>query len=251
MVAKPSLDGLRVLITRPQQQAKDLCEMVEDAGGIAIPFPVINIKPIATQNWSNIALAEQDMIIFVSRNAVTFFIAGIEGDLPVNIQLVAVGAATATSMSEHGLRVDIQPPEPAGSESLLAMPALNNVKDKKVLIVRGQGGRELLADTLTTRGAKISYIEIYQRSLSTPSNAQIEQAKTADCILVTSIAGLDNLSKLIDGDSLKSKKLIVVSERIRQYAIQDSFQNIVVADDASDVALIHKLNRMEQNDGKS
>jgi len=172
MVAKPSLDGLRVLITRPQQQAKDLCEMVEDAGGIAIPFPVINIKPIATQNWSNIALAEQDMIIFVSRNAVTFFIAGIEGDLPVNIQLVAVGAATATSMSEHGLRVDIQPPEPAGSESLLAMPALNNVKDKKVLIVRGQGGRELLADTLTTRGAKISYIEIYQRSLSTPSNAQ-------------------------------------------------------------------------------
>jgi uroporphyrinogen-III synthase len=250
MVTKPSLDGLRVLITRPQQQAKDLREMVRNAGGVAILFPVIDIKPIATQNWSNITLTEQDMIIFVSRNAVSFFIAGKQDDLPDHIQLVAVGAATAMCMREHGLRVDIQSPAPAGSESLLAMSALKNVKDKKVLIVRGQGGRELLADTLTARGAKIDYIEIYQRSLPTPSGEQIDQATTADCIMITSVAGLDNLSKLIDGDNLKDKKLIVVSERIRQYAMQAGFQDIVVTDDASDAALMQQLNRMERNDGK-
>ncbi len=250
MVTKPSLDGLKVLITRPQQQAKELSEMVRDAGGVAIPFPVIDIKPIATQDWPNIALVEQNMIIFISRNAVTFFIAGIQQHLPDNIQLVAVGAATAMCMRKHGLRVDIQAPAPAGSESLLAMPALKNVKDKKVLIVRGQGGRELLADTLVARGAKINYIEVYQRSMPTPSTEQIDQAKMADCVVITSVSGLDNLSKLIDGDNLKNKKLIVVSERIRQYAMQGGFQHVVVADDAGDVALMQQLNRMEQNDGK-
>lgn len=250
MVTKPSLDGLRVLVTRPEQQAEKLCEMVSDAGGIAIPFPVIAIKPIARENWSNIVLAEQDMIIFVSINAVKFFLAGKQDDLSDKTQLVAVGSSTAKYMREQGMRADLQPPAPAGSESLLAMPALSTVKDKKVLIVRGQGGRELLADTLTARGAKISYIELYQRSLPTPSTEEIEQAKTADCIVVTSVAGLNNLSILIDGDSLKSKKLIVVSERIRQYAMRGSFQHVVVADDASDIAIMQQLNRMEQIDGK-
>ena len=249
-MTKPSLDGLKVLITRPQQQAKELCEMVRDAGGVAIPFPVIEITPIATQDWTNIALAEQDMILFISRNAVTFFIAGMQEQLPDNIQLVAVGAATAMHMREHGLRVDIQSPAPAGSESLLAMPALKNVKDKKVLIVRGQGGRELLADTLRARGAKIGYIEVYQRSLPIPSIEQIDQAKMADCTIITSVAGLDNLLKLIDGSNVKSKKLIVVSERIRQYAMHVGYQQVVVADDASDVALMQQLNKMEQSDGK-
>lgn len=247
---KPSLDGLRVLITRPQQQAKDLCEMVRDAGGVAIPFPVIEIKPIATQDWPNIALADQDMIIFISRNAVTFFIEGIQDNLPDNIQLVAVGSATARCMRKHGLRVDLQSPSPAGSESLLALSALKNMKDKKVLIVRGQGGRELLADILVARGAKINYMEVYQRSLPIPSTGQIDQAKTADCVVITSVAGLDNLSKLIDGDNLKSKKLIVISERIRQYAMQGGFQYVVIADDASDLALMQQLNRMEEKDGK-
>lgn len=250
MVTKSSLDELRVLVTRPEQQAEKLCAMVTDAGGVAIPFPVITIKPIARENWSNIVLAEQDMIIFVSINAVKFFIAGKQDKLSDKIQLVAVGASTARYMREQGLRVDLQPPVPAGSESLLAMSALKNLKDKKVLIVRGQGGRELLADTLAARGAKIRYIEIYQRSLPIPSTEEIEQAKTADCIVITSVASLKNLLMLIDGDSLKSKKLIVVSERIREYAMHGGFQHVAVADDASDVALMQQLNRMEQIDGK-
>ena len=160
MVTKPSLDGLKVLVTRPEQQARSLCDSITSAGGVAIALPVLDIVPILPWHESAFSLAKQDMIIFISRNAVTHFMSGLQTRLADNVQLAAVGAGTAATMREHGLRVDIQPPAPAGSESLLTMPELNTVQDKNVLIVRGDGGRELLADTLLARGANISYLEV-------------------------------------------------------------------------------------------
>lgn len=250
MVTKPSLNGFKVLITRPEKQAQKLCDMVTEIGGEAIALPVIDIVPIAANQWDNVTLPEQDMIICVSRNAVRYFMAGIQQDLPDNVQLVAIGSGTAAFMRDNGLRVDIQPPSPAGSESLLATPDLNNVTDKKVLIVRGEGGRELLAETLTARGAKISYIEVYQRNLPIVSMAKIEQAKMADCVIVTSVAGLDNLCRLMTNGILNKKWLIVVSERIRKHAISLGFQHISVADDASDIAIMQQVIKVEQNNGK-
>lgn len=250
MVTKPSLDGLKVLVTRPEHQARSLCDSITCAGGVAIALPVLDIVPILPWHESALSLADQDMIIFISRNAVTHFMAGLLTSLADNVQLVAVGAGTAATMREHGLRVDIQPPPPAGSESLLAMSELNTVQDKNVLIVRGDGGRELLADTLLARGANISYLEVYRRGLPLRSKQEIEQAKTADCIVITSIAGLDNLCKLIDIDQLTPKWLIVMSERIRQHALNLGFQQCVVVADASDAAVMQQVNRMERSDGK-
>jgi uroporphyrinogen-III synthase len=250
MVTKPSLDGLRVLVTRPEHQARSLCDSINAAGGVAIALPVMDIMPILPWQESLLSLAEQDMIIFISRNAVTHFMAGLQTSLADNVQLVAVGAGTAETMREHGLRVDIQPPPPAGSESLLTMPELNMVQDKNVLIVRGDGGRELLADTLLARGANISYLEVYRRGLPLRTKQEIEQAKTVDCIVITSIAGLDNLCKLIDIDQLTLKRLIVMSERIRQHALNLGFQQCVVVADASDAAVMQQVNRMERSDGK-
>lgn len=250
MVTKPSLDGLSVLVTRPEQQAKSLCDCIDADGGVAIALPVLDILPISPTNREDMALADQDMIIFISRNAVTYFMTGLHASQFDHVELVAVGAGTAATMLEHGLRVDIQAPPPAGSESLLAMPELNNVQNKNVLIVRGEGGRELLADTLIARGANIRYVEVYRRGLPSPSKEQLERAKSADCIVITSIAGLDNLCQLINLDALTSKSLIVMSERIRQYAQQLGFQQCVVAADASDAAVMQQVNRMERNDGK-
>jgi uroporphyrinogen-III synthase len=250
MVTKSSLDGLKVLVTRPEQQARSLCDSITSAGGFAIALPVLDIVPILPWNESTLSLAEQDMIIFISRNAATHFMTGLQTSLADNVQLVAVGAGTAATMRELGLRVDTQPPPPAGSESLLTMPELNTVQDKNVLIVRGDGGRELLADTLLARGANISYLEVYRRGLPYLSKQEIEQAKTADCIVITSIAGLNNLCRLIDIDQLTPKWLIVMSERIRQYALNLGFQQCVVATDASDAAVMQQVNRMERSDGK-
>lgn len=250
MVTKPSLDGLKVLVTRPELQAKSLCESITAAGGVAVAFPVLDIEPISLENGIGIAITDQDMIIFISRNAVTYFMTGLQTPLADEVELVAVGSGTAAAMLQHGLRVDIQAPPPAGSESLLAMPELKRVQDKNVLIVRGEGGRELLANTLITRGAKIRYIEVYRRALPSPSKRECDQAKSADCIVITSIAGLDNLCKLIDVDELTSKWLIVMSERIRQYAKKMGFQQCVIVADASDAGVMQQVIRMEHSDGK-
>lgn len=239
-----------MLVTRPEQQAKSLCDSITAGGGVAIAMPVLDIVPILPWDTSELSLTEQDMIIFISRNAVTHFVAGLVVGLTDKVQLVAVGSGTAATMREHGLRVDIQPPPPAGSESLLTMPELKKVQDKKILIVRGDGGRELLADTLVARGAKINYLEVYRRGLPSRSKMEIEQAKTADCIVITSIAGLDNLCQLIDIEELAPKWLIVMSERIRQYALTLGFQQCVVVADASDAAVMQRVNQMERNDGK-
>ncbi|NQY25584.1 MAG: uroporphyrinogen-III synthase [Piscirickettsiaceae bacterium] len=241
MAAKPSLNGLKVLVTRPESQARNLCDLIAADGGEPVAFPVIDIKALPVEQWNDVSLSKQAMLIFISRNAVIHFVANFHTTLRDEIQMVAVGSATATAMKECGLSVDIQAPSPAGSESLLAMAELQNVAGKEIVIIRGQGGRELLADTLTARGANIQYIEVYQRQLSSPNNDKIEQAKQADFSIVTSVASLENLCQLIDGDGLKYKRLIVISERIKQRALELGFQTISVANDASDNAIMQKV----------
>lgn len=246
MEAKISLDGLKVLVTRPVQQAQPLCDQIIAAGGVAIALPVLDIVPILPWDESAFNLAEQEMAIFVSRNAALIFKANLPTNLADNLQWVAVGPGTAATMQECGFPVDIQPPSPSGSESLLTMPEFHAVQDKKIVIVRGEGGRELLANTLFERGAEVHYLDIYRRALPERATLDIERAKTADCMVVSSIAGLNNLCKLIDIEHLKSKWLIVVSERIRQHALMLGFQQCEVAADADDDAVMQQINRMER-----
>ncbi|MBL1320226.1 MAG: uroporphyrinogen-III synthase [Methylophaga sp.] len=248
MVAKSSLDGLKILVTRPQHQANSLLELIAEAGGEAIAFPTLDIVPLAVGDAGE--LNTQDMIIFVSQNAVTYFDNALKQQLANNILNVAVGASTAKCMQEQGFNDVIQAPSPAGTESLLAMPDLKNVEGKRVLIVRGQDGRELLAETLTARGAKTRYLEVYQRALPAPTQEMVKQALSAQKIIISSVNSLVNLCQLIGEKNVRNKHLIVVSNRIKQYAIGQGFKNIDVADDASDKALMQQIEKVGQTNGR-
>ena len=197
MTAKLSLKGLKVLVTRPKDQAQHLCELITQLDGKAIAFPVIEIVESDEKKWPRLNLDTVDMIIFVSRNAVSGFINGFKLPIPDRIQLVSIGAGSAQSMQEHGLHVDIQPEQSIGSEGLLLMPDLTVMSGKRVLIVRGQGGRELLADTLRQRGAIVSYLEVYQRILPSPTETACQLALEAEAIICTSVAGVKNLALLL------------------------------------------------------
>jgi len=247
MVAKLPLNGLKVLVTRPEQQAQNISDMITASGGQAIAFPVIDIVPTERQAWPQFVLAEQDMIIFVSRNAVTHFVSALKAPLAEHIQLVSVGAGSAASMRSHGLRVDIQPDQSIGSEGLLLMSELDDMVGKKVLIVRGRGGRELLADTLVQRGASVHYLEVYERALPKPSAKQCEQALISDCVVCTSVEGVKNLSKLLQKGlkTLLDKPMLVVSERIKNYAATLGFQHIIVTTNVSDDAVLEQLIKMD------
>ena len=247
MADNAPLNGLKVLVTRPQQQAKKLCEMIEASGGKTIAFPVIDIVPTDVNTWPQYDLAQLDMIIFVSRNAVSNFVNTLTIPLVEKIKLASVGAGSAASMRQHGLRVDIQPKQSLGSEGLLVMAEFDDMANKNVLIVRGKGGRELLADTLIQRGATVCYLEVYQRNLAKPSAQQCKQALMSECVVCTSVEGVKNLTVLLQKSlkTLLDKPMLVVSERIKNYAQSLGFQRIIVTADVSDNAVLEKLINME------
>ena len=242
-----ALQGWNVLVTRPEEQAQKLKELIVDAGGDAIAFPTIEVVPLEFEADNKVDLTQYDVIIFVSRNAVNYFGDRVTPSVSGSTLLVSVGKGSAESMRSHGLRVDLQPAHSIGSEGLLMMPQLLDMTDKKVLIVRGKGGRELLADTLAQRGAEVRYIEVYERALPSPSVMQCEQALMANSIVCTSVEGVKNLGLLLQ-DSLKilfDKPMLVMSERIRDYAASLGFEHVVVTNTSSDSAVIDQLTKMD------
>lgn len=236
--------GLKVLVTRPAHQAQSLCDRIEQAGGQAIKFPVIEIKPVAGKVWSDIKLPAQSMLIFVSRNAAVYFAAAWQGALAGDTKMIAVGAGTATAMRDAGLRVDGQP-EKENSEGLLSLLANEDMVGKEVWIVRGIGGRAHLATGLRAMGATVDYIEVYQRMLPNVTEAMCEKALVADCVVVTSVVGLDNLLALLPGVSAQ-QPLLVISDRIAQHAIQCGFKQVIVSTGASDEAIILALHEIKR-----
>lgn len=169
-MTEQALSGVGVLVTRPLSQTSELVNAIEAQGGTAICFPAIEIVPrddakIAAESA---ALQHPDIVVYVSRNAVRYGLAQ-AGDALV----AAVGPATAAALEAAGHNVDVLPAAGFDSEHLLAEPALTNVADKVVRIVRGSAGRDLLADTLRARGAQVDYLSVYERQLPNYSDAEL------------------------------------------------------------------------------
>ncbi len=161
-MAKAELEGVGVLVTRPRMQATELVSAIEGAGGSAFCFPVLDIAAI-DENIVSARVAElgkPDIVIFVSRNAVEYGIRYTDGG-----RIATIGPATAAPVAAAGQFVDIQPAAGFDSEHLLAEPDLNDVAGKRIRIIRGTNGRELLAEELSRRGANVEYLSVYERRL--------------------------------------------------------------------------------------
>jgi uroporphyrinogen-III synthase len=165
---KHILSGRAVLITRPAAQAGQLAHLVAQAGGEPVLFPAIEIEPLAPSPQAAALLARLDtcdLAVFVSANAVTHGLPLIRsaGGWPARLRAVAVGAATAAALRAQGIDQVLAPERGADSEALLALPEMQAVRGLRVVVFRGVGGRELLAETLRSRGAEVDYIECYRR----------------------------------------------------------------------------------------
>lgn len=250
MVTDASLAGQKILITRPKQQSDQLAELIDQAGGKPILFPVIAINPLPGSDWTQPAfdLDQANWLIFVSRNAVASFMVGWKAELPKQLKLAAVGGGTAQAMQESGLKVDCQPEISSGSEGLLMLPEMQDVAGCKIIIIRGVGGREHLADTLSARGASISYMEVYRRDTALQDKASRQRAMAADKLICTSVAGIDNVCHILSEDmaDLLKKPLVVVSNRIKLHAESKGFQCVLVSKDASDAAMLQTLIGMDK-----
>jgi len=223
-VSDASLAGLRVLVTRPVDQAEELATAIEAAGGVAIRFPAIRISGLEPNVIATAfaALPEPDIAIFVSSNAV---IHGLSCVRKSNAQLAAIGPATAATLQQAGRPADISPGSGFDSEQLLKQPALQNVRGKRIVIVRGQSGRALLGDTLTDRGASVHYLAVYRREKSTVPAEEIVRLDSAwqdhgiDCVTVMSVETLQGLMQLLPPtslDRLRETPLVAPGERVIQ-----------------------------------
>lgn len=246
-----NLAGRGVLITRPEAQAGALCRLVEAAGGRAVRFPAVVIEPVREPGPARKLLAQPwDLILFVSRNAVMHALPLLpRHGLPGAQRLGAIGAATAKALTAAGRTPDLLPAGRFDSESLLALPELEKLDGRRVLVVRGTGGRSLLGDTLAARGAQLAYAEVYRRDLPETDLAPLLARWRQDVQLTTATSGeiLSNLLTLLgrDGrDLLLATPLVVVSERTARSAVEQGFARVEVAEEASDPAVLAALCRI-------
>jgi uroporphyrinogen-III synthase len=200
-----ALQGVGVLVTRPEQQAMPLCRLLEIQGASTLRLPAVEIKPIGNRRETAAqlgALAEFDVIIFTSTNAVRFGVSLL--DQKRGLTLAAVGPATERALNQAGYRVAVQPP-PGGtidSEGLLQHPRLEHPAGRRILIIKGSNGRPFLRDELARRGAHVVAADVYQRVPTSPSPAVLAAllasftAGAVQVITATSLEIAGNLLRL-------------------------------------------------------
>ena len=208
-----TLQGRGILITRPREQAQGLAKLIEAAGGRAILFPAIEIQAVPLPN-----LAEFDLAIFVSPTAVKQALAAMKW--PQRAKAAAVGRGTQRELERHGIKGIIAPESGADSEALLAVPELQRVAGRRIVILRGEGGRSLLGDTLAARGAHVEYAECYRRVRPQTDSGPLLTAfakGAVHAVTVSSAEGLENLFEMLGAagrEHLKKTPLFVPHPRI-------------------------------------
>ncbi|MBV5307964.1 uroporphyrinogen-III synthase [Chromatium okenii] len=247
MAAPCDLGGRGVLVTRPAAQAEPLCQLLTAAGGRAIRFPTIAIAPVATPQTAALLAEMWDVLYFVSPNAVEQALAQVPDGRWAQVKWVAaVGRGTARVLTAAGRAPDLVPNDRYESEALLAMPELADMRGQRVLVVRGEGGRALFADTLTARGATVHFAEVYRRVQPDVDPAPL-LARWADevaVVMATSDEVLLNLAAMVGAtgrEQLLQTPLVVIAERTALTAQKLGFKVVKVAARAEDAAIVQAV----------
>jgi uroporphyrinogen-III synthase len=242
----PPLLGATVLVTRPAEQAGPLCARIEALGGEALRFPTIAIEPLVASP------AEPcDLVVFVSVNAVAHGKQLLPALGPVRV--AAIGKATAAALREAGIAVDYVPEAGFTSEDLLAHPDLRLTAGMRALIIRGDGGRELLRETFGARGLDVQVREVYRRVRPPVAPAALTalEARWAegeiDIVTLTSVVTFEHLRAMLSEhgrDMLQTTPVLVVSQRIATAVRAAGHRgDVIVAPAADETSIIGALER--------
>ena len=249
-----SLTGLRVILTRPRHQCEGLIAGLEARGAKARCLPVIEIEPVADPAPAMEALAaisRFDIAVYTSTNAVRGALSlqpslARAADSPA---VAAVGPATAQALEAAGISVAIIPMENFSSEGLLRHPRLeaSAVRGKRVLIVKGEGGRGLLAERLSAAGAAVESVNVYRRSRPEGRISRLLGGSPGEFDLLvltsgTAVAHLLELASAKEKDQILGMTLVVSSERIARIARERGARRApIVAAGPGDDALVEAV----------
>jgi len=234
------LDGLGVVITRPREPAEALAAALAREGARPIVFPALAIEDIPPSPALAGVLArlpQAGLAIFVSAHAVQKGLAAARarGPWPANVPVAAVGEATAEALRNSGFAQVISPPERHDSEGLLALPELSQVRGQRVVIFRGEGGRERLREALEARGATVAYVECYRRvKPHADASALVAAFGRGEVQAVSALSGetLENFVAMVGpagAPLLGAATLVVPHEAIAAHRDARRFGRVVVA----------------------
>lgn len=240
-----SLAGLHVLNTRPAHQAAALSAALVAAGARVSELPLIAITPLplpAEDERRLLDLDRYDGVFFVSANAARLGLEAIAGywpQWPFRLPAYAVGERTAAVLRDAGL--DVVVPARADSEGLLALPVLQEVAGRRFLLLRGDGGRELLPETLRARGARVDPIALYRREqpAAAPAQWRVLAADLPDVVVLTSPDALRHWRE-VAGALAARPRWLVVSPRLAA-AGRDAGARVVEAASADPAGIVAAL----------
>ena len=237
------LAGRGIVVTRPTAQAGGLAARVEGAGGIVHLLPAVEIADV--QDLAPILalidrLDQFELAIFISPSAVAKamdLIRHRRGDRawPHGLRVAAIGRGSRRALEQQGFDAIIAPSAHADSEALLALPEMTSVAGWRIVIFRGDGGRELLGDSLGTRGAEVAYAECYRRTRPRIDCGPLLAAWArggVHAVTVSSGEGLANLYDMLGRpgqELLRRTPLFVPHPRLVGAAEQLGIQEVLVA----------------------
>ncbi|WP_404415657.1 uroporphyrinogen-III synthase [Marinospirillum sp.] len=240
-------EGLKVLTTRPENLASPLVEPLIQAGAEVENIPLLDIEPLELPPQQRQALIDLDhyqKVVVISPTAADQLLQRLDDywpQWPVGVDWFSVGAGTARKLEDQGLSVNY-PARGDKSEDLLQLPELQELSGQKLLLVKGQGGRKLLHDTLVSRGASIQTLELYSRIKPRLSQKQIQGLKSQawQVIVISSGEALQQYIEFTDGSN-HHLHLLLPSERLVTQAREAGFAQVINSQGAGPQAVLEAL----------
>ncbi|WLI29332.1 uroporphyrinogen-III synthase [Pseudomonas rhodesiae] len=244
------MTGWRVLLTRPAEESAALATVLSDVGIYSSSLPLLDIEPLPITPDQQALLRDLGRycaVIVVSKPAARLALQQLDRHWS-EVPWFSVGAATAQVLADQGYTVHY-PHTGDDSEALLELSALREAiarPDARVLILRGEGGRELLAERLRERGASVDYLELYRRFLPTYDTGvlmQRIQLERLNGVVVSSGQGFLHLQALAGADwpEVAQLPLFVPSPRVQEMARAAGAEKVVDCRGASAAALLVAL----------
>jgi uroporphyrinogen-III synthase len=231
---------VKFLLLRPQAKCQNSCARFSAAGLSAVGVGLLDTRPdlqAVSQLSDRVRGLNPGSKVIVTSTVAAELIATGDCNWPPGIQMFAVGAGSAKILARQGFKVQI--PTLASSEGLLALPELNEVREQDVLLIKGQGGREVLLEQLQTRGARVTSWDLYRRiTVAKPKSTEHWKQEQIHCIIVTSGELISEAFSQFPKDWLQNMPWIVVSQRTADIAAKRGIRRVVISQDASDESLI-------------
>ena len=253
-----TLQSIRALVTRPSEQAETLVQKIQALGGHACSMPMVEINPLPEDQpirSAVMALDQYSKIVVISHHAARLGMNHIENfwpQLPLKTDWFAIGEKTRNTLSAYDVKA-FCPETPLDSEALLALDDFQAISGEKILLIKGKGGRELLQKELEARGALVHTLEVYERKQPEYTASAVQnKLKQHDINVILTSSGeiLTNLAHYLSSEQLSSEKLsefpktcrlVVPSQRVEKIAQSMGFQQVYIAQGATDSAMLSVL----------